>query len=176
MALGFFSGIGATNCSIGQALANDTLERLYGAGFIVHAQRDAVVIAEIIFAQIAVKVLFIAMLIDALHAALEDREIAFNGIGVSRRRGHIPCAVHDGFMRGDMRVRALIEAAFIGVQAAFAGDVRDHDLRHGRLVGVLDMEGADADRHAQQARQSRALRAALPPLVRARPRVDAVAS
>jgi hypothetical protein len=32
-----------------------------------------------------VKVLLAAVLIDALHAAFEDREVAFDGVGMDRR-------------------------------------------------------------------------------------------
>ena len=43
---------------------------------------DAVVTAELELGQVAVKVLLTAMLVDALPPALEDREIAFDGVGM----------------------------------------------------------------------------------------------
>jgi hypothetical protein len=57
--------------SIGEALSNDALSQLIGAAGIVNAQRDTVVIAEIKFSQIAVLMLFRAMLVGAAHTALE---------------------------------------------------------------------------------------------------------
>ena len=44
---------------------------------IVITKRNAVIVAEIVFRQIPMQVLFLAMLVHAPHAALEDREIAF---------------------------------------------------------------------------------------------------
>ena len=49
---------------------------------IVKPKAIAVVISEIEFCKVTVQMLLSAMLIDALHAALEDREIAFDGVGV----------------------------------------------------------------------------------------------
>ena len=43
-----------------------------GAHFVVDLERDAVVVAEVELGQIALQVLFAAVLIDADHAALED--------------------------------------------------------------------------------------------------------
>src|SRR5690606_33949682 len=51
--------------------------------------------------------------------------------------------VVDGFMLSDMSIRAGIEAAFIGMQTAFAGHILDYDGSDGFLVGLLDVEGAD---------------------------------
>ena len=53
---------------------------LVGPVLIVNAKRDAVGIAEIEFGQVAVQVLLAAVLIDALHAALEDREVTFDRV------------------------------------------------------------------------------------------------
>jgi len=46
---------------------------------ILDAKPGTVSIAEIELGQIAVQVLLAAMLVDALHAAFEDRVIALNG-------------------------------------------------------------------------------------------------
>jgi hypothetical protein len=49
-----------------------TLQCAISAHWIVTAKADAVGITEIKFAQVAVQVLLAAMLVDALHAALEN--------------------------------------------------------------------------------------------------------
>jgi hypothetical protein len=67
--------------SISQPLAFDALDRFCSAHSVIHAKRDAVRIAEIELGEIAVTVLLFAMLIDALHAALEDRVVALDGVG-----------------------------------------------------------------------------------------------
>ena len=61
-------------------------KRLVGALGIVDANRNAVVIAEIKFRKIAMQMLFLAMLVHAVHAALEDREHVFDGVGVDDYR------------------------------------------------------------------------------------------
>jgi hypothetical protein len=68
--------------SIGQPLSDYATQRLLCSGNVIHAERNAVRIAEIKLAQISVEVLLFAMLINAFHAALEDRIEAFNGVGV----------------------------------------------------------------------------------------------
>ena len=55
---------------VGKALAADASEPLSGAGAVVDAVREEVVMPELELGQIPVQVLLTAMLIDALHAAL----------------------------------------------------------------------------------------------------------
>ena len=40
-------------------------------------------IAEIVFTQLAVQVLFLAVLMDTLHSALADTEVAFHGVRIN---------------------------------------------------------------------------------------------
>jgi hypothetical protein len=70
--------------AVRNALASDSLRPFGGAGSIIKAVGDPVVISELEFSQIAMQVLFAAMLVNALHAALEDAEIAFHGVAVDR--------------------------------------------------------------------------------------------
>lgn len=70
---------------IGKALADDAAQSGYRAILIVAAQRFTVVVAELKLRNVAVQVLLLAVLIDALHAALEDRKCALNCVGVDRR-------------------------------------------------------------------------------------------
>ena len=74
-------GLSVTSCSISEPLADDTFYRAFGALHIIYAKPDAIAIAEIKLRKIAVQMLLAAMLVDAFHAALEDRIVAFNGIG-----------------------------------------------------------------------------------------------
>src|SRR5712664_3625392 len=68
--------------SIGQPLADHAAKKNLGALEIFDAIGLAVVVAEIKFSHVAVQVVVGAVLIDALHAALEDGEEAFNGVGM----------------------------------------------------------------------------------------------
>src|SRR5579859_1256494 len=76
-----YGGLSVMSRSIGQPLADCALNRPCGALNVIYAQRNAIGIAEIVFAQIAMQVLFGAVLIDALHAAFEDRIEAFDRVG-----------------------------------------------------------------------------------------------
>ena len=53
------------------------------------AETEARVIAKVEFSKIAVQMLLVTMLINAAHAALEDREEALRPNWCSRRREHI---------------------------------------------------------------------------------------
>lgn len=66
---------------IGEPLATDGLKRHFRALAVRHA---ALVIAKIELGQIAMQAALAAMLVDAFHATLEDREVAFNRICVGR--------------------------------------------------------------------------------------------
>ena len=92
--------------SICEALADDATDRTFGALLIIDAEPNAVVIAEIELRQITVKVLLRTVLVDALHAALEDAEHAFDRIGVDRNAVFVADVftgrVADGFMTGGM--------------------------------------------------------------------------
>src|SRR5258705_5517913 len=60
-------GLSVTSCSISQPLADDAFDRTFGAFYVIYAQPNAIAIAEVVFREIAVQVLFAAMLVDALH-------------------------------------------------------------------------------------------------------------
>lgn len=88
------------------------------------------------------QMVFAAMLIDALHAALEDREEAFDGVGVDVAANVFVLGMRDEFMRGEILAGATIDTALVGHERAFLGDVGAddrHDIAH---AGGIDMEGA----------------------------------
>src|SRR3546814_2067391 len=62
------------------------------------------------------QMLFTAMLIDALHAAFEDTEIAFDGVAVDRAVGEIDIlarAVRRGAVTSEMQLHVAKAAKFI---------------------------------------------------------------
>jgi hypothetical protein len=65
-----------------QALAFHAFHGGDGAVNVAAPESGPVIISEVKLGQITVQVLFLAMLIDALHAAFEDRERTFNRIRV----------------------------------------------------------------------------------------------
>lgn len=83
---------------IHKSLTFDADQRIVGSLRVIYFQGNSIVVAEIKLGQIALQVLRIAMLIDACHAALEDREHAFDGIGVHIAPSVFLTTVIDGFM------------------------------------------------------------------------------
>ena len=84
-----------------KALAHGTFQDQSRAVAFVEADCDAMAVAEIEFRQIAVQVLFGAVLINALHAALEDPIVAFDRVGMGDSADILIGAVVDGRMRAD---------------------------------------------------------------------------
>lgn len=62
----------STSRSIGQPLALGALDHFGGPAFVVNADGNPVVVAKIELRQIAVQVLFLAVLVGATHPALEQ--------------------------------------------------------------------------------------------------------
>lgn len=71
-----------TNCSISEPFALSATQDAAGAGQIVVSRPDPVGVAEIEFCQIPMQVGFGDVLIDAIDAAFQDREVPLNGVGV----------------------------------------------------------------------------------------------
>ena len=71
---------GFTNPPIGEALAARASEQVIGALGIFDAKGRATVVAEIELRKVAVQVGFAAMLVSAVHAALEDGEHVLNRV------------------------------------------------------------------------------------------------
>lgn len=78
----------AISSLVGQALAADPGERIYGSLRIVDLECYAVVVAEVELRKVTVKVVGRAVLIDASHTALEHAEKSFDGV-----RGGVAVAV-----------------------------------------------------------------------------------
>ena len=101
---------------ISQALPDDALQRASARCNIVNAELHAIAVAEIKFGQIPMQMLLFAVLIDAFHAALEDRIVALDGVGVMVRR------LRDGIF-------------VLGYGSQSHGRQSRRRLRIGRLVG-----------------------------------------
>lgn len=73
---------GVVSPSVCEALTSHALKRNLTPPNIINTIRDSIVVTEIKFCSVAVKVLLAAVLVDALHAAFKDAVKALNGIGV----------------------------------------------------------------------------------------------
>lgn len=95
---------------IGEALALATAHRFHRA---LHIADLASVVAEIELGKITVQVLLPAVLINAAHAAFEDREKAFNRIGMNIAAHILNVRMHRGFVRRKFLAHANIVMAFV---------------------------------------------------------------
>ena len=69
------------------------------------------------------EVLFRAVLVDALHAALEDREIAFDGVRAGAAPAVLLAAMDDRQVLRELPANFDVPGAFIGRERAAARDV-----------------------------------------------------
>ena len=72
----------STNCSVGQSLALSTNQSQIGSGMIVISGLDPIRIAEVKLAEIPLQVSLGHVMVNAVDAALEDREISLDGVGI----------------------------------------------------------------------------------------------
>src|SRR5216684_670222 len=97
--------------------------------------------------------LLTAMLVDALHAALEDRIEAFNRVGGDDGAGFTIGEAHNvrvadvfffpvvhGIMAGEISANFHVVPRLISHQAAFLADVVPQDRRNVSDRGAVDME------------------------------------
>jgi len=146
-------GLSVVSLPIGEPLSDDACNGAAGSLYVVYAQPDAIGIAEIELREITVQVLFLAMLIDALHAALEDRIVAFNRIGMDRFdvqpvgfvdpsfvANVLIFAVRDRAVTGKFIANAVVVLGLIGHHGRFARNVVAKDRRDVADRRAVDME------------------------------------
>jgi hypothetical protein len=83
-------------------------------------ERGARVVAEVKLGKVAVQVLFFAMLIDAFHAALEDREITLDRVRGDSATNVFLERMVDRLMARKIFVEAAMPTRFIGHDGGFA--------------------------------------------------------
>jgi len=141
-------GLSVMSRSIGEPLANSTLHGASGTLYVIYAEPDAIAISEIKFRQIAVQMLLFAMLVDAFHAALEDRIVSLDGVGrdypLTIVANIFIDTMLDGFMAGESLTDVLIMASLIGHQRSLASDVIADDRVNLSGAGILNMEATRA--------------------------------
>jgi len=124
--------LGEINCLIREALASEALQRDFRTLYVVVAQLNASVLAEIELSQIAVQVLAIDVLIDADEATFHDRKEAFKGVHMHVTAHVFALGVIHAFMRRDWRefvVRGLVANEF-----AVLVDVRPQVTRNAAVI------------------------------------------
>ncbi len=127
---------------MGEALALTTSYRSNSADSVIIPKRGTVVIAEVKFREIAVQMFLGAVLVDALHAALENREEAFDRIGVNITTHIFAARMSHGFRSREVFSNFDVVFAFIGMQARFAGDVAFYNRIDSRSISGCRMKRA----------------------------------
>jgi hypothetical protein len=89
------------------------------------------------------KVLLAAMLVDALHAALEYREIALDGVRRDDASDIFFEAVIDRFVAPKLFVQAAIRTRLVGHDGGLSLDVRANDGEHRARYGAVNVERAN---------------------------------
>ena len=121
------SGIGLVSPPICQPLPFRALD---GKGCTFSIGNHAGVVAKIKFRQIAMQMLLAAMLVDAFHAAFEDREIAFDGVRMDGATG-----VVDGATGIDVEFSLRTAAAAAGkTEEAISACARCREARRVRVA------------------------------------------
>lgn len=128
-----------TSPPIGQAFSADALQRRLGTLHIVNAERGAVVVAEVELADVADQVLLAALVIGADQSALEDREVAFDGVGVCRAASVFAGVVAHGLMGGELAADLDVLAGLVGAKVGVFGDVVDQHFADRAGLNVGDM-------------------------------------
>ena len=129
---------------IRQPLTGDAAHHGFHPHPVGEAQLDPMVVAEIELGEVAVEVLLAAVLVDAAHAALEDREHALDGVGVDDAPDVLAGRVLHRLVGGKLGADLGVEPALIGVQGGLAVDVLGDDLGDMLAVGNGNVEAADA--------------------------------
>src|SRR5438876_1153739 len=112
---------------IGQTLAGDTFERDGSTLFIRHTELDAVVVSEIEFGDITLKMLLSNMVICPDQATLKKREEAFDRVGMHDAAHVLKCLVVDGVVTGELPTEFGIDAAFVSHQVCVALNLAHQD-------------------------------------------------
>src|SRR5579883_638260 len=87
------------------------------------------------------QMLLIAMLVNALHAALEDAKIALKGVHMDFAAGVLFAPMIYSLMTGKFATKIHVIFGLVGHKAAFLGQVRVKDRLDGFAVRFFDMKG-----------------------------------
>ena len=133
-----------TSCSIGEPLALGPYERPIGAGLIVDAEPNSVVVPEIELGRVAMQVRLADVEVAAVDPALEDREVVFGGVGVPKRTPHVFLrGVINGTVPRELAPDRPIDRAFVGHQVTGLVHVGDNDRLQGLRRHVGNVKAAN---------------------------------
>jgi len=120
--------------SISEPLADDTHKGALGSLHVIYAEPDAIAIAEVEFAQIAVQMALIAVLVDALRATFEDAVKALKGVGVNLAAHVFAFAMVYAFMACELSTDRFVMARRPSLGAPPCGYSRAGCLQRRRVA------------------------------------------
>jgi len=127
---------------IRKTLPTDPLKQFFRAHRVIKPELLAMVVTEVKFSGVAVQVVRTAMLIHAIHAALEDAEKAFNRVRM-RRAAHVFFrAVIDALVIREVLTDLHILPRFVSHQGRGVGYVFGQLPSEGSARNIIDVEGA----------------------------------
>lgn len=126
--------------SIRQPLTNDTLQRALSPLAIFNAQLRAVAVAEIKLRNVTVQVLLRAVLVDALHAALEHAVEPLDRVRVRLAPAIFTSAVTDEIMLSEVLAQGSVLPSLVGHDACAGKDVRLDDRHQVSRLRAVHME------------------------------------
>ena len=141
----FFARPSATSCLVGQPLALGGPDRAIGAFAILNTEGGSVAVPEVKLGEVAVKMLLADVEVTTVNAAFQEREKAFDGIGMRHdavnelARPFFLAVVH-GVMTRKVSPDATIGMQLVSHQPAFRIDAtKDHiaESGGGNVLGLL---------------------------------------
>ena len=121
-------------------MPDNPCKRVARALLILNAKLRTVAVAKIKLRDVAMKMLFAAMLVDTLHSALEDRIVAFHRIGVDFAAHVLVALVGDAKRTPEARldlVRASVaELEVHTMPVPFAATCAHWTVETAKVVGV----------------------------------------
>jgi hypothetical protein len=111
-----------------------------GAAHVANTKGYAVVIAKIKLCNVAVQMLLAAMLINAFHAAFEDRILPSTVFVYTSPRMYFIGLVTDAFMACKMVAKREIAAPFVGNHRGFFRDIGFHNWNKFSRANAINME------------------------------------
>lgn len=129
---------------MGESLADDAAQGSFRALWVTDLKRNTMIIPEVKFCKIPLQVLLADVVINAVDAALQNREASFDVIGVSVATYIFLDRVVDCLVTGEALAHAQIDAALVSTQVRFRRNLLFDDRLEVGGVDVRNMEGRDA--------------------------------
>jgi hypothetical protein len=133
-----------TSRSIGEPFADYAAKRAIGAFSVIDAERNAVVMPEIEFGEVAMQMFLADVLIDTVDPSLQDRKVPFSSIGVGIASYIFVLGMNDCLVAGEFLADLPIDAALVCSEVRCFVDSSFKDRPQGRRGHFRDVIRANA--------------------------------